>query len=154
MKSKDILDEKIDQAICHHIHTIFPAIAKVGLNSIDEQYFIKEKADEYTKLLKMQQFHDLDVLYYIGQVSDEKKRENFEFDSKNLLNYNPIFLKLIFSFLLSKEEKLEQKCLHIIMRIFNQREELRDNLYKVQIIFDEMKQMVFKNMKVQIQQLS
>ena len=58
------------------------------------------------------------------------------------------------TFFFVHDEKLEERCLNVTMRVFNQREELKLNLEKLQILFDTEKSLLFKVIERQLSRLT
>lgn len=50
---------------------------------------------------------------------------------------------LLCNFLIIEDAELEKKCLSLLMRMYNQRQEFLDNLQKFQVIFDYEKDRLY-----------
>lgn len=74
---------------------------------------------------KLEEFYDLDTLFSMAT-------ENSNDDQYPIAACLPLLLS---SFIVTHDEGLEKKMLKVIMRLFNQRMELIENLKNIQIVF-------------------
>lgn len=132
----------LDRLVKFHLLGILPNVAKTGINEVDEQQkqkdsgglnflnqLFQEKKPEHFKSYFQSEIQDLDGLYSQALGDDDVQDSPIAAVLPNLLT----------SFYFIHDETLERRSLSIIMRIFNQREELIHNIQHLQIIFDPLK---------------
>ncbi|CAD8068825.1 unnamed protein product [Paramecium sonneborni] len=144
---------------------LLPNISKTGLKDVDEK---EEKEDAF----------GIGALNFLNKLAETKpESEEFKvFTSNEMLIYdldqyfslnlpqediskisNPIGVVLPFlltNFSQIHEEELEKRCLAIIMRLFNQREELCNNLLKLQLVSDPLKSKLYEFLSEKVQRLN
>ncbi|CAD8059333.1 unnamed protein product [Paramecium primaurelia] len=144
---------------------LLPNISKTGLKEVDEK---EEKQDAF----------GIGALNFLNKLAETKpESEEFKIFTQNeMLIYdldqyfslnlpqeditkisNPIGVVLPFlftNFSQIHEEELEKRCLAIIMRLFNQREELCNNLLKLQLISDPIKSRLYEFLSENVQRLN
>ncbi|CAD8103545.1 unnamed protein product [Paramecium sonneborni] len=144
---------------------LLPNISKTGLKDIDEK---REQQDAF----------GIGALKFLNKLAETKlESEEFKIFTENImliydldqyfsLNLpqedinkisNPIGVVLPFlftNFSQIHEEELEKKCLAIIMRLFNQREELCNNLLKLQLISDPIKSKLYEYLSEHVYRLN
>lgn len=162
-------EQKMIKLVSDYMLGLIPNVARTGIKTIDEPE--KHEEDPFA-------FMNLKKLANLKNMFDEKKPEQFtnyfhfykidgfmeSFDLDQYLSLNsgdpdlnndPIasalpYLLNVFFFV--HDEYLEERCLNVIMRIFNQRDELSNNLKQIQILFDDEKRQLFQFIdKVMIQ---
>ncbi|CAD8132784.1 unnamed protein product [Paramecium pentaurelia] len=144
---------------------LLPNIAKTGIKDIDEK---EEQKDAF----------GIGALNFLNKLAETKlESEEFKIFTQNImliydldqyfsLNLpqeditkisNPIGVVLPFlftNFSQIHEEELEKRCLAIIMRLFNQREELCNNLLKLQLISDPIKSKLYEYLSEHVYRLN
>lgn len=154
----------IEKVIKNNILGILPNIARTGIQEVDEpkkedndpfamfklgkdfmnNMFTDKKPEFFKKVTQAIEIYDLDG-YYSLNFNDTD------------LNEGPIACYLPFmltTFYYIHNEHLERRSLSIIMRLFNQREELIQNMNELQIIFDPAKTKLFSYLQIQGKRLT
>ncbi|CAK81479.1 unnamed protein product (macronuclear) [Paramecium tetraurelia] len=152
----DLSDEDDDQTIKaapkifnNNYKTLIPTIARTGIDEIDEpedttQDFLQmavKKPQTFTNYFQQysikseEEFQELD--YYLSQAQKFNNNERLSEDQLKEKQVASLLPYLISTYFLVKDQVLEERCLNVIMRVFNQREELRENMKKLQILFDD-----------------
>ncbi|CAD8131502.1 unnamed protein product [Paramecium pentaurelia] len=153
----DLSDEEDDQTIKaapkifnNNYTTLIPTIARTGIDEIDDpedttQDFISMSIKKppptfinYFHLYKIRsedEFQELD--YYLSQAQKFDNNERLNEDQLKEKQVASLLPYLMSTYFLVKDQVLEERCLNVIMRVFNQREELRENMKKLQILFDD-----------------
>ncbi|EGR27735.1 MIR domain protein [Ichthyophthirius multifiliis] len=143
---------------------ILPRISLTGIRDIDKQYadmdenqlfnlnpmqIVKQEATtnfkEYQNDNKSDKMHDFDTLMTISV----KKMKNEKIGQPSVSTLP----SLLCSFLQIHDPELEKSVLNIMMRLFNQRIELIENLAQMQIIFDQDKTILFKFLEQKLHEL-
>ena len=154
-----------------HLKGILPNISNSGLDIVD--FPPKEDDDDPFGLNQLKNLKNFVTLEdkppekfknYFEQFKKEVMEENLDLDSLLSIelgdkNYKDkpvgsVLPYLLSAFLQAQNDNLEERCLNLIMRIFSQREELYNNIDKLQVIFDDEKSQVFKFVKKQTVVLS
>lgn len=89
-------------------------------------------------------------------MKDDKNDVKIDDTQDEKANDNPsaaLLPKLLSAFILVTDDSLQKIILKIILRLFNQRLELRDNLQQMLILFDQDKTRIYNFCQDQIQQL-
>lgn len=144
--SDDLSDDEDDQTVKagvkifqNNYKKLLPNISRTGIDEIDQpppkdDYALNLKKEptftNYLKEHKINVEESLDLDSYFSRSYKDDSTENV---------IGSVFPYLVSTYFLVKDQVLEERCLNVIMRIFNQRDELRLNLKKVQVIFDDEK---------------
>ncbi|EAR98945.2 MIR domain protein (macronuclear) [Tetrahymena thermophila SB210] len=149
---------KINDIILDGIAKVMPDIPKTGIIEIDKEYnkpkeensLLKVLSTDKQRLYKFEnfspnQFYDLDTWLSISYLKNDDEFSNPSF---SVLPY------LMQSFILMHNPQLEKKSLSLLMRLFNQRQELLQNLNKLEVIFDKQKAILYKIMTENIHELT
>ena len=144
------IESKIAKIIDKQLKTVLPKIVKTGIQEIDERNQnkldspllnskVKGKSkkgnfifQEFTNYTEIPEIDDLDSFVRGSSSHDQGNLKSADNNS-----FVGIFPSLLMTFLLTQEFKLQDKILSVMVRCFNQRSEMAENLQKLQILFDE-----------------
>ena len=166
-KSKKRFEElrknKSQEKINKSLSKLLPTIPKTGIHEIDEEYALVSYRARNMLLPFSEENKTLKHVNYAEKV----KREGV--DNEHVEDLDTLFLhglqrklhfdfpgvlpRLLVTFLNTKDSVLENRRLHIIMRIFNQRTELFNSLQKFEIIFGEAEKEAFLKIESYSKQL-
>lgn len=145
----------IERLMGLHQLGLLPNCAKTGIKEIDEPP--KESSNDPFAALKLlkESPKGKDRFYsYIAELNLEQAPEIYDLDqylSMGLDDPNPLespvgslLPTLLNSFAHIQDQSLEKRCIGLIMRLFNQKEEFKQNLQKLQVIFDDEKTLLYR----------
>jgi len=159
-EKKEVEDRSqiIKEAVEQNIITVFPDIARTGIPEIDEKFKGKEekaglnvfqllrkkslfqKPTKFVKYTHESEIPDLDTLFT-------------GVNHKNIDQCKQILPSLLITFYLANDTALENKLLTLIMRLFNQREELTENMKNLEMIFEKQDVAIYHEVEGWIEEL-
>jgi len=147
---KDIVEQNVE--------TILPDIARTGIFEIDEKYKIKEEKavlNVFQLLRKKSQFQKSTkfVKYTLEPEIPDLDTLFTGVNNQNINEYKQILPSLLVTFHLTNDTALENKLLTLIMRLFNQREELTENMKNLEMIFEKQDVAIYNEVEVWIEEL-
>ncbi|KAL4438400.1 hypothetical protein ABPG74_009439 [Tetrahymena malaccensis] len=149
---------------------ILPPISMTGLQKVDKQYQEPEEklnlnlnlninlnlmGTEEVVQPRFKNFVDdkKQIIYSFDQLLTMKEKGKKKLKDIGQLTHSAL-PSLLCTFLQTQDQDLEIKVLNIIMRLFNQRFELVENLGELQIIFDANKTQLFQFLRQQFRTVS
>ncbi|KRW98864.1 MIR motif [Pseudocohnilembus persalinus] len=151
--------DKLQEVTQKLVENIIPAVGKTGIISIDDEFQKKQKEKYKNMKLYLYKkdnhqvpiFYDLDTILSRNLLSDNKSDIQKDADDGNPVQ--SVLPKLLTNFFLVTDENLKQMVLKVILRLFNQRLELQNNLNKMLVLFEKEKIVIYKQCEIKIRQL-
>ncbi|EGR32737.1 MIR domain protein [Ichthyophthirius multifiliis] len=162
ISSNDKARQNIQEILRKNIKSILPNIAKTGIDVVD-QMFDQKDSSSLLNSLSIKSLNPKNIKKY-----DSKNKFHQYIKTQGYLHYrnldelissaienseeyeDPIATclpQLITSFLLIYDEQLEKRTLKLLIKMYNQRYELIQNINKMQIIFDQYTFQLFEILK-------
>lgn len=135
--------EALEAIIEHEMCSVLPTIYKTGVASVDAKVQPKQKRKgAFNKLFKSKKEQNAPLRFFINYAGEEEMPDLDTLFARGKGNKSkqPFFgivPSLFLSFYYTTDTDLEYKLLRLMMRMFNQREELVKNLRHLELIFEK-----------------